>query len=100
MIQWLSRFVAVYVVAFVFVFFLTPNLVHRRAFDRAFFLYSHDPTPANKAALDHEANVNQQVKAIGDGIGTLILVSAGFLVHWSLKRIANREREENGVVPN
>jgi hypothetical protein len=71
------RYFAAYAIAFILVF-LTPEHIHRRDFDRAFFTWWRNRTPQNEAALRVEQNKNEIIH-LQDSAGiALVVVIIGF----------------------
>jgi hypothetical protein len=78
------RLVVVYAIAVVLVC-VVPGQLHRRAFDRAFMTWLHDPTSENQKALRVEERKNDATKVAGSAAIALVLVAAGAGVYFVIR---------------
>jgi hypothetical protein len=61
--------------------FLTPNTVHRRDFDQAYFRWRKDPSAANTAEFERQRAIHQRYILAFDALdGMFIFVVVGTVV--------------------
>jgi hypothetical protein len=75
-----SFFLVPYALAFILICAYPPFL-HRRDFDRAFFAYYRDPTPANATTLRAQQRINGYFYLGFAAVGALGFVSLGYGIY-------------------
>ncbi|SRR6266436_504540 len=69
----LLRYLAAYAIVLILVF-LMPEHIHRRDFDRAFFIWMKDRTAQNEAALRTEQHKNEIIHLQDSAVIALVVV--------------------------
>src|SRR6266403_6139791 len=96
------RFLAIYAAAFVLAY-LIPEHIHRRDFDRAFFVWLHDRTPQNAAVLRSEQRKNEMIKFADTAVIALVFVTLGAGIYcigrFVRRKVDSRRSNENGEIP-
>ena len=96
----LLRYLAAYAIVLILVF-LMPEHIHRRDFDRAFFIWMKDRTAQNEAALRTEQHKNEIIHLQDSAVIALVVViigSATYLILRFVKRSVSgaKTREVRG----
>jgi hypothetical protein len=88
----LLRFLAVYVIAFVLVYFV-PEHIHRRNFDKALMTWLHEPTSQNEKMLRAEQRKNEIIKLADSAFIALVLVALGAGVYYGIRFVGRRSND-------
>lgn len=77
---------------------VSPEFVHRKSFDRAFFAYDRDPTPEAKAKLLRERRIVQNIIVRDKGVIAMLLAANTFGLWKVLRRcrVTGRNRATLG----
>ena len=95
------RYLAAYALVFIVVLLL-PEHIHRRDFDRAFFVWMKNQTPENEAALRAEQRKNELIHLLDAAVIALVLVvitAGSYKVVRSVNRAQQRHARLNSSTP-